>query len=497
MKRGRVDTDSTYSSDESIDSEPISKRRAKYADKIREIRSFRSLSILTDTREARVPLDISALSQSELQRLNEEYVALKTELYVECPSLITIIQSRIPRTDKRRAVELFHIAAQHEKNSTEYRTTVKELQGLLKTRSSSVDELEETERRLQLRTVWDTATLKDTILALDVSDDIKGKIYTKYQQFIAADPTSTAHGSLKEWLQWAITLPYGKYHDAGGLSTGDPATLLSTVRQQLDDRVYGMDGVKMRVMINLARRISNPSGRNSILALQGMPGIGKTYIAETIASILGLPFKVVSMGGATDVTAVRGGDSIWVSSKPSFFTQAIVDMKCCNGVILVDEIDKPTSQVQNALLHVMDQTTNAAFRDDYLSEITIDLSKVWFICSLNDPSKLEPALRDRLDIVEVDGYNRKAKLEIGKRHLFPAACRSVGLDPANITITDGALALILSYDKSSPESGIRQFAREINGIMSAYNYQRLRGLVPKGTTHTITPDEVAKLRLVG
>jgi ATP-dependent Lon protease len=296
---------------------------------------------------------------------------------------------------------------------------------------------------------------------------------------------------LKEKIEWAVSLPYTKkllpkivY---GRDSNEDINKFLTQVRRKLDENLYGMDNIKDELISILNDRITNPKAI-STLALKSSPGTGKTAIASALAEAVGLPFERIALGGMTDSTTLKGADSHWLGSGPSILLHILKKMGISNGVVLLDEIDKLSASdtkganMQNALLHITDYTQNHQFGDAFVNDIPHDLSNIWFIYAMNDEKLLDPILRDRLTILEVEPYTPADFKEITKRHLLPKALENVSIPKELVTITDGACSVILSILADQiKETGVRPIQRLIRCLASRINRLRTTTL-SDGTT---------------
>ncbi len=241
---------------------------------------------------------------------------------------------------------------------------------------------------------------------------------------------------------------------------------LQEARQILDNDHYGMDKIKERILEYLAVLKLKGDMKSPILCFYGPPGIGKTSLGRSIASAIGRKYVRLSLGGIHDESEIRGHRKTYIGAMPGRIVQSIRKVKSSNPVIILDEIDKVGADFRgdpsSALLEVLDPEQNHTFYDNYL-ELEYDLSKVLFIATANNLQNIQPALRDRLEIIELSGYAVEEKMEIAKRHLIPKQKEAHGLKNTPFKISDKILEKIIQdYTR---ESGVRELDRLLAAIM--------------------------------
>ena len=269
-----------------------------------------------------------------------------------------------------------------------------------------------------------------------------------------------------------------------------PQDTLSEIYTRLDEKVYGMKHVKERVIEIFNNRRSNP-GTRSMLALKGSPGTGKTFLAKALSESFDppMPFDHISLGGIEDPSIFRGSDSSWVGSTPSIILHILRRMKYNNGIIFLDEIDKlgnpedksRGSQVQYALLHIVDYTNNKEFQDVYLNEFTHDFSNIWWIFGMNDDSWLDSILRSRLDIITVEGYKTHEKIDIITKFMVPEILKDIGLEKESVSITKHACeCLIMLLSEKMKGGDLRPLKQELHRIISRIHMLQENYLTEEG-----------------
>ncbi|HUR11087.1 MAG TPA: endopeptidase La [Flavitalea sp.] len=241
---------------------------------------------------------------------------------------------------------------------------------------------------------------------------------------------------------------------------------LKKAKKILDRDHYGMAKVKERILEYLAVLKLKGDMKSPILCFVGPPGIGKTSLGRSIASAIGRKYARISLGGLHDESEVRGHRKTYIGAMPGRIVQSIRKIKSSNPVMILDEIDKVGSDFRgdpsSALLEVLDPEQNHTFYDNYL-ELEYDLSKVLFVATANDINKIQPALRDRLEIIDLSGYAVEEKIEIAKRHLVPKQKEAHGLNNMRFNIADKILERIIQdYTR---ESGVRELDRYLASVM--------------------------------
>jgi ATP-dependent Lon protease len=271
-------------------------------------------------------------------------------------------------------------------------------------------------------------------------------------------PTTPDYSVVYNHLDLMLDLPWESY-------TEDHYDLKKS-KKILDEDHYGMDKIKERILEYLAVLKLKGDMKSPILCFVGPPGIGKTSLGRSIASAIGRKYVRLSLGGLHDESEIRGHRKTYIGAMPGRILQSIRKVKSSNPVMILDEIDKVGSDFRgdpsSALLEVLDPEQNNSFYDNYL-ELEYDLSKVLFIATANNIQNIQPALRDRLEIIELGGYAVEEKVEIARRHLIPKQKELHGLKSMEFKISEDIIKKIIQdYTR---ESGVRELDRHLAAIM--------------------------------
>lgn len=290
-----------------------------------------------------------------------------------------------------------------------------------------------------------------------ISDQSREKLLRECDRLYRTPPQSQEGQIIRTYLETCIELPWDTV-------TPDQNDVTRAERILNRDH-YGMEKVKKRILETIAVRQLAPDIKGQILCLAGPPGVGKTSVAKSVAEALGRKYVRISLGGVRDEAEIRGHRKTYLGSMPGRIINAMKQAGTRNPLILLDEIDKMSSDYKgdpsSAMLEVLDSEQNVAFRDHYL-EIPFDLSEVLFITTANDVSMIPAPLLDRMELIEMGSYTREEKFHIAKQHLAPKQIKRHGLTGTQLKFSKGGLmALIDGYTR---EAGVRNLEREIGSI---------------------------------
>jgi ATP-dependent Lon protease len=296
-------------------------------------------------------------------------------------------------------------------------------------------------------------------------------------------PQAAEYTVARTYLEWLCDMPWA-------VATEDDLDL-KHARAVLDEDHYGLEKIKERILEYLAVRHYKRDARTPILCFAGPPGTGKTSLGQSIARALGRKFVRQSLGGVRDEAEIRGHRRTYIGALPGNIVRGIRRAGSRNPLFMLDEIDKLGADFRgdpaSALLEVLDPAQNHAFVDHYL-DVPLDLSQVLFITTANYLDPVPPALRDRMEVIELTSYTDAEKLEIAKRHLLPRAIRENGLETLGLSVEDAAILKVVR--EYTGEAGLRNLERELASLLRRTAKQIAEGGDPP---RVISPDRVREL----
>ena len=300
-------------------------------------------------------------------------------------------------------------------------------------------------------------SLREKVAQAELPDEVRKAAEQELERLAQMPPAAAEYAVARNYLDWILNLPWEK-------STEDRLDL-KAAEKVLNREHFGLPKIKDRLLEFLAVLKRRKEIKGPILCLVGPPGVGKTSLGKSLADALGRKFARISLGGMRDEAEIRGHRRTYVGAMPGRIIQTLRRVESRNPVIMFDELDKVGADIRgdpaSALLEVLDPAQNNTFTDHYL-DLPFDLSRVLFIATANWLEPIHPALRDRLEVIELPSYTESEKLQIAKRYLVPRQLEEHGLTRSDVKFSDASLRqLIREYTR---EAGVRQMEREIAAL---------------------------------
>lgn len=318
------------------------------------------------------------------------------------------------------------------------------------------------------------------ILNSDHDDVIKTILYKKYKRCydnISKENASDELFKVLEWIDNILDLPTKVGHQKSSITDK-----LLKLWKSMNEHIFGLNHVKEKVMETVCAKLLDPDNKGKILTFVGPPGVGKTAIASAIASALEMPFDQISFGSVKDSAILTGHSSTYIGSIPGLFTKILLKSGRLDTVVLMDEIDKipdtPEGRsISSVLLHVLDRTQNHRFKDMYMPEIVLDLSKMIFLCAANSLENIDPVLMDRMTIIKIPGYSIEEKTDIAMQYLFPRISKELGFSPTEL-LMDRQMMNYLIATKTEEQEGMREVERNIYQLCERLSLLRHAKSIP-------------------
>ena len=316
------------------------------------------------------------------------------------------------------------------------------------------------------------------VLNMNTSKQVKKTLISKMNKLNSGFGDKS---KLQTWVEHAMRIPFGvnKGVNIKKLNQNQKKVnkFLNKLRTKMDNAIYGHDKAKEQVMMMMAQNIRNPNSKGNVFGLWGPPGNGKTsLIKEGIAKAMKKPFIFISLGGATDASYLDGHSYTYEGSIYGRIVQGLINSKCMDPIIYFDELDKVSTtpkgdEIINLLIHMIDPSQNTHFKDKYFYDLDIDLSKVTFIFSFNEPSNVNYILMDRITSIETKYLTTEQKIIIGKDYLLPSILKDVGLNHDDVRVSTHLIEqLILKY---TYEGGVRKLKQLLYEIVRRLNQNNL------------------------
>lgn len=423
-------------------------------------------------------------------RLFKTYERIKTHIREKrVPKLEKLLRSKIPLNQKVDLFELYVLYATADPWTEEqlnYRDAFTKLLGAFEKERKHTrgdrKELKAMEKRVSA--MDDVSLWSSKILHLPTSEANKETIFKKYLEIKNMGRDDEEYHRLSRWIKTALEFPFdhmtsGSIPKPESLSAQTSSHILTDylvqVKRKLDARLYGMNDVKEQILLFLHMKLCNPSLTGCCIGLVGVPGSGKTTIARCLAEILEFPFQQVSFGGLNHAEFLKGHHYTYVGARPGEIVNAMIRMKSSNGILFFDEFDKVADNpdIVATLLHITDFSQNSTYQDQYLNELQINLSRLWFIYSMNDLPE-NSALRDRIFPIYISGYDRQDKIRIIVDYLFPTHLRRIHMQPTDIVVSDSVASHIIQLSLiNEDDKGVRTIEKAVKDIIHKISFLTL------------------------
>ena len=436
--------------------------------------------------------EISAPSNAQIEALQRNVLTLFQQIVAGSPTLsdelstvaaniedagrmVDFIASSLPSLstkDKQDVLETPDVQARLDKINQHLAKELEVQQLRNKIQSEVQDRVQQTQREYYLReqmkaiqkelgeqdeTTRDTEELRQKIEAAGMPDDVKKEALKELGRLARMSPMAADYGLTRNYIEWLAILPWQK-------SSGGEVDILKA-KEILDSDHYDLEKVKNRILDYLSVRRLRPSMKGPILCFVGPPGVGKTSLGKSIARSLGRKFVRLSLGGVHDEAEVRGHRRTYIGALPGQIIQGIRRAETNDPVFMLDEIDKVGRDFRgdpgSALLEALDPEQNFSFRDNYL-DVPFDLSKVLFITTANQLDPIAEPLRDRMEIIELQGYTEEEKVHIAFQYLIPRQIEENGITKEQIDFPEETVRFIIRH--YTREAGVRSLERTIGTI---------------------------------
>lgn len=320
---------------------------------------------------------------------------------------------------------------------------------------------------------------KFRVLDLPIADSLKATVIKKLDLLARMEDEGGENHKLRAWVEGFLRIPFGTHVPLPVKLDDGPkpcADFLAQTRKTLDGAVYGMQGAKTQIMQILAQWISNPQSVGNVIALRGPMGVGKTSFARNgIAKVLNRPFEFFSLGGASDSANFVGHSFTYEGSTWGRIVDSLMTARSMNPVMYFDELDKVSTtphgeEIVSMLIHLTDRTQNSQFHDRYFAGVEFDLSQCLFVFSYNDESKIHPVLKDRMQVIQCNGYTAEEKKTILTQYVAPQILDRTKM--TDVTLSEEAIKFLIS-EYSKEEEGVRTLMRALECLVTRMNLLRI------------------------
>jgi ATP-dependent Lon protease len=340
-------------------------------------------------------------------------------------------------------------------------------------------------------------SFKQKIINLDTIPENKAVILKHYNNMKKLDSSSTEYYKNQIFVDLSLSYPWNRYFDINTiLKDTNIKSFIYYIKTSLDKHIYGMEHVKNEIINMVCKFITNPYSSRNIIALCGSAGVGKSKFIKVLSEVLDLPMKVISLGGIKDSSFFLGHGYVYVESGPGKILQNIIDSKISNPILYFDELDKVSESdngkdIYSFLCYLTDSTQNSDFTDHYFYGMKFDLSKVFFVFTFNDISKIDKILLDRLNVINVETPSSQDITIILEKHCIPEIVSNIGLK-CNVKLSKQHINTIIQRYQNNIDrnvsSGIREYYRIIEKLLLEVNKDILLDLYIPSLDNVMSDD---------
>lgn len=416
-------------------------------------------------------------TKEQIMEMSKELEEINKTYKNSSPSIIDILKMNTPVKQKQKLLEKVHQLVNSETLSHEYNANIK----FLNSNINSINDVEllELEQKIMENAVNNVSdSYKYKILKSKMSFENKVIAYKKLEIMETYEDNDTSeYAKYKTWMDTLLSVPFGICKDIPvdiNSTEDDLRKYVKSVRSTLDEKLSFLEKPKDQIINIITQMIRNSDTNINAIGLHGPKGVGKSSIVASIAEALGRPYAMISLGGESDASTLTGHGFTYVGSSAGRIIDILKTTKTMNPIVLVDELDKVSQthhgkEIIGTLIHLTDSTTNNKYNyDKYFSGIEFDLSKVLFIFTYNDASKVDRILADRLYKIKVDNYTPPEKLEITNKHIIKTELDKFKFnDNESLKFSEEAIKYLV--ESSNKDEGMRDIKTKFNIIMSRIN----------------------------